>query len=878
MEFKICDKQMLASVILNDTETKVIIPENITSIRGLAFFEKNFIEEVIFPSTLKIINGRAFESCENLKKITIPDSVSYIGPKAFCKCKNLKSVTLPKNLLLINDGVFLNCLLLDEINIPCNLVIIEKNAFQYTALKELILPDSITDIGESAFSNMYNLKKVKLPKNLEVIKDETFKACKSLQVIKFPNNLKKIGNRAFKECYSLEKFNLPDSITNIDENAFSNMCNLKKVKLPCNLEELKGETFKECTSLISVQLPSNLKKIGSAAFSNCCSLEKINFPNTLTEIMNGAFSNCKALKEINLPNNLKEIKAYSFENTNLKQIIIPNSVEIINNMAFGLAPGEEIYLGDNCTRISQDAFKGCKTKKIRIGNFTQLSQPGLIGVLDLLNYFYINKETHEILGFDKPQNNLVNYEKINYDDWYKNLEEIQGKKGKSIILSLIADENKNYVANDDLNNLFLNILKIVNRENYDEIKKSLDNSKTFFDMLKKTYYYKEMKAIISYNSEIYANLFTLAYTLGAFNDNQIERQKACEFLHNVLDKKELELEDIYEIFNPLEFNGYNKEWAEFFMNKNNFKELLKLEENQEGYIARVYNNFEQIREFGRSNRGSQNYRKVTLDMCNNYLLESVFTGVDESTKSIAHTISAYTRSQMSFNWAVSIKQEYDKLKSEGKVNNHLLEEKIIDSKKEILKDINDTLSQLSELANNKFTYEFLSKEDPANFVLGKYCSCCSHLEGAGYGVMRASIIHPDCQNIVIRNEKGKIIAKSTLYVNKSYGYGVLNNFEVNNNFKDEEILKMIYLKFKQAINEFAIRYNKIYKDNPLTQINVGMGINDLKEVILENDRRSREILQGIHFYDYGTVLAEYDGDWQDNQHIFWSCAKDENKR
>ena len=58
---------------------------------------------------------------------------------------------------------------------------------------------------------------------------------------------------------------------------------------------------------------------------------------------------------------------------------------------------------------------------------------------------------------------------------------------------------------------------------------------------------------------------------------------------------------------------------------------------------------------------------------------------------------------------------------------------------------------LNEVANDKFTYEFLSKYDPRNFTLGKYCSCCAHLEGVGYGIMRASILHPDCQNLVIKN-------------------------------------------------------------------------------------------------------------------------------
>ena len=470
---------------------------------------------------------------------------------------------------------------------------------------------------------------------------------------------------------------------------------------------------------------------------------------------------------------------------------------------------------------------------------------------------------------------MIDYDEIHYEDWYRNLGRDE-YKGKAIILSLITQENKKYVKNDNLNRFFLNIIKLVNRENYKEIKKSLENSKTFFEMVKKTYYYKEMNANFNNNSVIYTDLFTLAYTLGAFSDNQIERQKACEFLHNAIDKKELKLWSFHGSFESLQFKGHNKEWAEFFMNKKNFSELIKLEEDQDGYMARIYNSFDKIKEFGRSNRGSQRYRKVTIEMCNDYLAKSTFEGVDETNKDISQTISTYTRNQETFDSASSIRKEYNYLKNESKINDHILREELKELKQEIVKEISQTLSNLNDISNNKFSYEFLSKYDPKNFVLGKYCSCCAHLEGAGFGIMRASILHPDCQNLVIKNEDGKIIAKSTLYVNRSKGYGLLNNFEVNNNIKNGNDLKLIYLKFKQAIEKFAERYNELNIENPLTQINVGMGLNDLSREITKNNKASYDILIGIYFSKYGNEFGTYDGDWQENQYIIWK--KEENNK
>ena len=312
----------------------------------------------------------------------------------------------------------------------------------------------------------------------------------------------------------------------------------------------------------------------------------------------------------------------------------------------------------------------------------------------------------------------------------------------------------------------------------------------------------------------------------------------------------------------MELRNYNKEWAEFLMNKNNFAELIKLENDQTGYIARIANSFEEIKEYGRSNRGSQNYRKVTVEMCKSYLSNSSFEGVDETNEDIAQIISSYTRNQASFDEATKIRKEYLSLLEEGKI-----QENIID-------DIKETLDNLNEVSNNSFTYEFLSKYDPRNFVLGKYCSCCAHLEGAGYGIMKASILHPDCQNLVIKDTSGKIITKSTLYINREQGYGVFNNVEISTSIRDKQ---KIYNQYIEAVSEFAERYNQLNPNKPLKQINVGMGLNDLGEVIEERNQKG-EILKGINFSDYGKSGQTYGGDWQREQYVIWSNDEVKKKR
>ncbi|MBQ8425454.1 MAG: hypothetical protein IJX17_05485, partial [Clostridia bacterium] len=180
----------------------------------------------------------------------------------------------------------------------------------------------------------------------------------------------------------------------------------------------------------------------------------------------------------------------------------------------------------------------------------------------------------------------------------------------------------------------------------------------------------------------------------------------------------------------------------------------------------------------------------------------------------------------------------------------------------------EILDNLALTADNEFTFEWLEKNDPENFILGKLCSCCSHLEGAGYGIMNASITHPHIQNIVIRDKNGEIVAKSTLYINHRKGYGVCNNVEVNTDVKGSDYDK-IYAKYIMGINAFAKAYNKEHKFRKLRQINVGMSLNDLDLQIREHNRKSFIHLPAIHYSKYGIKGQMHDGDSFLDQYVLW---------
>ena len=141
--------------------------------------------------------------------------------------------------------------------------------------------------------------------------------------------------------------------------------------------------------------------------------------------------------------------------------------------------------------------------------------------------------------------------------------------------------------------------------------------------------------------------------------------------------------------------------------------------------------------------------------------------------------------------------------------------------------------------------------------------------------MRASIVDPFVQNLVIREKSGTIIAKSTLYINPIEKYGVFNNIEVNENVPDDK-KQLIYDKYLDGVIAFINEYNKTYPERPLKQINVGMHLNDLETELRKNKKNAVKILKPIDYAKYGLEENSYAGDSLTEQYILWEKDPNEN--
>lgn len=153
-----------------------------------------------------------------------------------------------------------------------------------------------------------------------------------------------------------EQYNGRD-ITEVGRYAFSDNAHITSITFPESINKIGEWAFAHCTSLNNVTLPSSLTSIGQGAFSGCEALEKIDIPEGVCSIEKDTFAVCMKLSRITLPSTIRFIGAGAFEGCfALNHIEFPEGLYSIGNAAFRLAPLRNVILPRSLQLIEEDAF------------------------------------------------------------------------------------------------------------------------------------------------------------------------------------------------------------------------------------------------------------------------------------------------------------------------------------------------------------------------------------------------------------------------------------------------------------------------------------------------------------------------------------------
>ena len=334
------------------------------------FYKCNNLKEVFLSPLTSVIEEYAFQMC-SIVSISATKQLQTIGHHCFFKCNALKKVDLKNSQLFsLSEGVFDGCLRLNEINLPTQLINVGKRAFFGTSLKEILFYSDLQTISDESFCDCRKLERINIEMtHLISIGKSSFQNT-ALSTLLTPHSLKKIGERAFQNT-KLTKIILNNEVSEISANCFKNCFELSQINInETELSLIDDGLFMNCKEIHSFDLRNNqITSIGSFSFFNT-SLEEIFLPETLISIGIQCFSST-LLKTIDF----SKTKVFSFPEgvffqcTNLSKIIFPPLLTEIRSFAFFLNPFQQLTFPEQLTTVSNFAFSWCPF--LQILNFSQ---------------------------------------------------------------------------------------------------------------------------------------------------------------------------------------------------------------------------------------------------------------------------------------------------------------------------------------------------------------------------------------------------------------------------------------------------------------------------------------------------------------------------
>ena len=357
---------------------------------------------------------------------------------------NAQNVTIPSKIngnsvTSIGDFAFSGCHNLNSITIPSSVKSIEGWAFQFCdSLTSITIPNSVTSIGKAAFSQCSSLTSVTIPNGVESIGDEAFYSCENLILITIPSSVTSVGKNPFAFCRGLEKI-----IVDVNNKKYMSKNGVlfskdgthiiaypcgkkeKQYEIPAGVTIIEDVAFNGCLNLISITIPSSVTSIGEMAFNRCDSLISITIPSSVTIIGDEAFEYCSSLTSITIPNSVTDIASYVFYGcSNLKNIYYKGSTYLNQ------------WRKDNEDQIKSESnanVKFIRLNKPKISSIKKISNLGKSIKKNNVVYNYIKKDSELKLK-------LVFGEEINRSNIDTSKIKLSGANGSLIIDSISKNE------------------------------------------------------------------------------------------------------------------------------------------------------------------------------------------------------------------------------------------------------------------------------------------------------------------------------------------------------------------------------------------------------------------------------------------------------
>ena len=412
------------------------IPSRVTSVGDRAFARCTGLSSVTWSPNTSEMGDAVFSCCTNLTSVTIPAGVTALGTGTFTGCTKLKTLAVPEGIVEIPDRfcshepVVTNRTQtgssswyvtydfygpnLTSFVIPSTVRRIGANAFYYNSLATLGLPSRLEEIGPGAFCGN-PIASLKTPPALRTIGDGAFMECRSLVSVQLNEALVSIGSSAFAECRSLASLQLNEGLESIGSSAFRYCQKLKSFTTPSTVSNLGSQLLYECAQLERIDLTCRIAKLPDDLCHWNTNLTEVVYSDDVRELGRGTFYGCTRLKHVKVPAQATSIPADCFSSCyELDLETLPGTVTNIGRHAFGYAywrtNGRALILPDSVERIEEQAFYNCHLVKLTIGRGVKSIGDSAFDRCDIRSFTFLG---------DKPEMtyNVIDYTVSKYSGY-----------------------------------------------------------------------------------------------------------------------------------------------------------------------------------------------------------------------------------------------------------------------------------------------------------------------------------------------------------------------------------------------------------------------------------------------------------------------------
>ena len=358
----------------NKKITKVTLGANIVSVEKEAFYSCSSLQEIIIPEGVASMGEAVFQSCSALKSVKLPSTLSTVPQKAFAYCRNMETVEFCVDKVdpddentwsgttIIDDSAFVDCRAIKESVLPETLTGIESGAFRQMAeLTRVVINDKVSYINSEAFNSDAKLTDVVISENSNInfIGIQAFSGCIALETIYLPEKLDEIARMAFYNCSSLDNIRIPDSVTIVGTDAFKNTKEYTEQTKVAGAPEQTKKNFKfidrwlveyvgdkKTLANFNTRYPNyqperdgekGIVGIATGCFSSCEKLASVVIPKSVRYLSPSAFAKCKELASLSFEDgsDIQVIGAYCFMyDAEITSVALPEGLKTIKMYAF----------------------------------------------------------------------------------------------------------------------------------------------------------------------------------------------------------------------------------------------------------------------------------------------------------------------------------------------------------------------------------------------------------------------------------------------------------------------------------------------------------------------------------------------------------------